>query len=228
MIRFAAIRQLKTFTLNVKFESDAPVTALVGPSGAGKSTVLNIMAGLISPASGYFAIGQSVIFDTVKKIMLPPHRRSIGYVFQDGLLFPHLSVEGNLRYGHRPGPHDFAEVTEFLKIKNLLRRRPATLSGGERQRVALGRALLSQPSLLLLDEPMANLDSAHKDEIFPYLENLHQRFGVPMLLVSHNEAEVARLATRVFHMESGRISKSVPARHLQRGVEPPFANGDNA
>lgn len=187
------------------FASDAPLTALVGPSGAGKTTVLNCIAGLQRPGRGKIAVAGTTLFDSAAGINLPPERRRAGYVFQDARLFPHLRVEANLRYGERLVPvnerwigHD--EVVEFLGIGHLLARWPATLSGGETRRVAIGRALLSAPRFLLLDEPFASLDPERGQRLMGLVERIRDELKIPILLVSHDRHEVERLASRVVTM----------------------------
>lgn len=196
--------------LNVTFEAGAGVTALFGPSGAGKSSVVNAIAGLLRPDAGRIALTETVLFDDKAGVNIPVARRRIGYVFQDGRLFPHMSVAGNMTYGARyaPGGLDRAEmnrVVNLLGLDALLERRPLTLSGGEKQRVALARAWLSRPRLLLMDEPLAALDEPRKDEIFPYLERLRDVVRVPIIYVSHNLSEVARLADDLVVMQRGRV-----------------------
>ena len=168
----------------MRFQAAGGATALFGPSGAGKTSVVNMIAGLLTPDRGSIAIDDTVLFDSARGIDVPPHRRRIGYVFQEGRLFPHLSVRQNLDYGRRMSGHprdvkEFDRIVALLDIGRLLDRRPRLLSGGERQRVAVGRALLMRPRLLLLDEPLASLDAAHKREILPYLVRLARRRGDP-------------------------------------------------
>ena len=203
-------KQLGAFKLNVKFEATNGATALFGPSGAGKTSVINMIAGLVSPDRGVISLDDAVLFDSAKGIDVPPHRRRIGYVFQDGRLFPHLSVRQNLDYGRRMSgvPRDeseFARIAKLLDIGRLLDRRPGRLSGGERQRVAVGRALLMRPKLLLLDEPLASLDIGHKREILPYLVRLRDDTGIPIVYVSHSPAEVRRIATTVVRLDGGSV-----------------------
>lgn len=205
------------FALDVAFDAGPGVTALFGRSGAGKTTVVNAVAGLLRPDRARIATGGDVLTDTGRGIFLPPHKRRIGYVFQDARLFPHLSVRGNLDYGRRFAPRDarpgdarVTEIVDLLGIAALLDRRPGALSGGERQRVALGRAILSGPRLLLMDEPLAALDEARKAEILPYLERLRD-LGLPILYVSHAVAEIARLANRVVMLDAGRVTAAGPA-----------------
>jgi len=184
------------------FASDSPLTALVGASGAGKSTILNCIAGLARPDAGRIVVNGRVLFDAAQRIDLPPERRRAGYVFQDARLFPHLRVRANLAYGERFAPPGERwttrdEVAGFLGIEHLLERWPATLSGGETRRVAIGRALLSGPRFLLLDEPLTSLDPARAEEITQSIERIRDELAIPALLVSHDWAEVERLADRV-------------------------------
>lgn len=189
-------------TIELAFVSTARLTALVGPSGAGKTTVLNCIAGLIRPDSGRIAVDGTVLFDSALGVSLPPERRRAGYVFQDGRLFPHLKVAANLAYGERLAPPEDRwigrdEVTALLGIGHLLQRLPATLSGGEARRVAIGRALLSGPRFLLLDEPFGSLDPARAEEILRLVERIRDELAIPILLVSHDRGEVERLAGEV-------------------------------
>ncbi|WP_449040691.1 molybdenum ABC transporter ATP-binding protein [Paracoccus sp. (in: a-proteobacteria)] len=211
--------RLADFTLDVAFDAPSGVTVLFGPSGSGKSTVLNAVAGLLRPDAGKVAVGGTVLTDTAQRLFVPPHRRRLGVIFQDGRLFPHLSVRQNLRYGRWFSPAHTrrtpeSAVVEMLGIGALLDRAPATLSGGERQRVAIGRALLADPRLILADEPLSALDDDRKGEILPYLERLRDEWGVPMLYVSHSPAEVARIATTVVMLDAGRITRIGPAAEV--------------
>ncbi len=210
MLALDVEKRLGEFQLAAKFETEARVTALFGPSGAGKTTIINMIAGLVAPARGRIMYRGKVLFDAAGKVNLPPHRRQFGYVFQDGRLFPHLTVRGNLEYGRRMYrlKRDAAElerVIAMLDIAHLADRRPGKLSGGERQRVAIGRALLMRPQLLLLDEPLASLDAARKAEIMPYLERLGDEAQVPMIYVTHQADDARRLATTVVRVEAGRV-----------------------
>lgn len=205
------------FRLEAAFEAPPGVTALFGRSGSGKTTLVNAVAGLLRPEGGRVAIDGEVLLDTKARIFQPPHRRRIGYVFQDARLFPHLSVRQNLNFGRWFTPRreaDFDRIVEMLGIAPLLSRRPGALSGGERQRVALGRAILSEPRLLLMDEPLAALDEARKAEILPYLERLRDEVRLPILYVSHSMAEVARLATTLVLLEAGRVSAAGPVAEV--------------
>jgi molybdate transport system ATP-binding protein len=203
-------KRLGEFFISARFESAGGVTALFGSSGAGKTTLVNMIAGLIAPDRGRIMLDHTVLFDSSPAIDVPVHRRRIGYVFQEGRLFPHLSVAANLDYGRRMhglvrDPAEMERIVGLLDIGNLLDRRPGKLSGGERQRVAVGRALLMRPRLLLLDEPLASLDETRKREILPYLERLRDDARVPMVYVSHNAGELSRLATSVVWLNAGRV-----------------------
>jgi molybdate transport system ATP-binding protein len=203
-------KTLGDFTLAAKFETNGGTTALFGPSGSGKTAIVNMIAGLVVPARGVIVLDGEVLFDSSARIDVPPHRRRIGYVFQEGRLFPHLDVWNNLDYGRwmcgiAVEPEETQRIVSLLDIGHLLDRRPRHLSGGERQRVAIGRALLMRPCLLLLDEPLASLDAARKREILPYLARLREEAGVPMIYVSHLAAEVRRIATQVVRIDAGRV-----------------------
>ncbi len=213
MLAVDAEKELGALKLNVKFEATNGATALFGPSGAGKTSVINMIAGLLTPDRGVILLDGAPLFDSAKGVDVPPHRRRIGYVFQDGRLFPHLSVRQNLDYGRRmsgvpPGADELERAAKMLDIGHLLDRRPGRLSGGERQRVAVGRALLMRPKLLLLDEPLASLDAGHKREILPYLVRLRDDAGIPIVYVSHSPAEVRRIATTVVRLDGGSVVAS--------------------
>ena len=214
MLRLSVIKRWEGFKLRAQLDAPTPgVVALFGRSGCGKTTLINIISGLLQPDDGRVELDGVVLTDTRARIRVPVERRRIGYVFQDARLFPHLGVLANLRYGERRSAKDaravgLDEVLALLGLEPLLRRRPHQLSGGERQRVALGRALLSQPRLLLLDEPLSALDAARRDEVLPYLETLRDRLSIPMVLVSHQLDEVLRLATHVALMEAGEVVAS--------------------
>lgn len=197
------------FALQARFSCVPGLTALFGRSGTGKTTLINAIAGLLRPRRAHISINGRLLTDTESGIHVPPHRRRIGYVFQDARLFPHLTVHHNLLYGRffsRRADHiDFDHVVALLGIAPLLQRRPATLSGGETQRVAIGRALLARPELLLMDEPLAALDGARKEEILPYLERLRDELKLPIVYVSHAIPEVTRLADTVVLLSDGRV-----------------------
>ncbi len=203
--------RLGAFHLNAAFSSDKGVTALFGKSGSGKTSLIKIIAGLIRPDEGRVVLDDEIIADTKKRIFRPKHKRRFGYVFQEDRLFPHMTVRKNLLYGWWFAPKAertdrFDKVVELLGIASLLERGPAGLSGGERQRVAIGRALLSSPRLLLMDEPLAALDEERKAEILPYLERVCTEMEVPIFYVSHSLAEVARLANTVVILNEGKVA----------------------
>ena len=206
------------FSLDLAFEAPAGVTALFGRSGSGKSTVINAVAGLLAPDQGRVSTGGAVLLDTAAGINLPPHRRHIGCVFQEARLFPHLTVRQNLGYGRwfssAQSGVGFSRIVEMLDIAALLDRRPATLSGGEKQRVAIGRALLANPRILLMDEPLAALDDARKAEILPYIELLRDTTAIPILYVSHSLSEVGRLASSIVVLDAGRILRAGPVAEV--------------
>jgi molybdate transport system ATP-binding protein len=210
MLTVQVEKNLGDFSVNAGFVSEGGATVLFGPSGAGKTSIINMIAGLMTPDRGRIALDGVVLFDSAAGIDMKVPQRRIGYVFQEGRLFPHLSIRHNLDYGRWMGgcpadPAAFAHAVELLDIGHLLDRRPGKLSGGERQRVAVGRALLMRPRLLLLDEPLASLDAGRKDDILPYLERLRDEAKVPMIYVSHDANEVKRIATRVVRVESGKV-----------------------
>jgi molybdate transport system ATP-binding protein len=202
--------------LDFTFEAKAGITALFGKSGAGKTTVINAVAGLLCPDAGRITLDGDIFFDKVAGVFEPPARRRLGTVFQDARLFPHLSVRNNLVFGVRYAPKDavgpdFETVVELLGLASLLERAPSTLSGGEKQRVALGRALLSRPRMLLMDEPLASLDAPRKQEILPYLERLRDgELNLPILYVSHAVDEIARLADTLVLLQDGRVAAHGP------------------
>jgi len=207
--------RLGAFDLAARFGVDDGLVALFGRSGAGKTSLINVIAGLVRPQQGRVVVDGVTLLDTERAIFVPGHKRRVGYVFQDGRLFPHLSVRQNLLYGRwfAPKPErrdDLGKVAELLGLERLLDRAPANLSGGEKQRVAIGRALLASPRLLLMDEPLASLDEARKAEILPYIERLRDESGVPIVYVSHSMAEVARLASTIVLMADGTVAAVGP------------------
>jgi molybdate transport system ATP-binding protein len=211
VLKVAVKKRRGAFTLEARFELPTPgVVALFGRSGCGKSTLVNVIAGLLEADSGHVLLDDAVLLDTEQHIDVPPERRRIGYVFQDAKLFPHLSVAANLRYAQaraRVASYVGLDlVADLLDLGALMQRRTHQLSGGERQRVAIGRALLSQPRLLLLDEPLASLDASRREELLPYLETLRDQLAIPMVYVSHDFDDVLRLATHLVLMESGRTT----------------------
>lgn len=224
--------QLGTFLLDAQLETGRGLIALFGQSGSGKTSIINVVAGLIRPSRGRVAIDGTVLVDTECGIFVPPHRRRVGCVFQEGRLFPHLTVRGNLLYGRwfSPGAKrsdELDRVVDLLGISGLLDRRPGLLSGGEKQRVAIGRALLARPRTLLMDEPLASLDEARKAEILPYIERLRDQSNVPIVYVSHSIAEVARLATTVVLLSDGRVAAVGPTSEIMQRLDL-FALTDSA
>ena len=212
----AVKHQFSGFALDVGFEAPDGITVLFGRSGSGKTTVINSVAGLLKPHSAQISLGSEHLHNSADRLFVPVHKRRLGYVFQGARLFPHMSVAQNLSYGLKLAPKaatgpSLPEVAHLLGIDHLLDRGTHGLSGGERQRVAIGRALLSRPRMLLMDEPLAALDAARKAEILPYLERLRDQFGLPILYVSHSVAEVARLATTVVVLDEGRVARAGPA-----------------
>jgi molybdate transport system ATP-binding protein len=225
---------LGNFTLDTTFEVPAKgVTALFGPSGCGKTTVLRCIAGLIRVKDGYFAIDGEIWQDR-DRAFLPTYRRPLGYVFQEASLFSHLSVRRNLMFGAPPKPPsdrpaiDFEEVVDLLGVRALLDRSPSHLSGGERQRVGIGRALMTQPKLLLMDEPLSALDRKTKGEILPFIEKLRDHFSLPIFYITHDLTEVERLADAMILMEKGHIVASGPLADLQSDPSLPLAMGHDA
>jgi len=209
-----------SFALRVAARVTARTAALFGPSGAGKTTILDAIAGLRVPRSGRIAVDERVLFSSAERVNLPPRERRIGYVTQDVALFPHMNVRSNLMYGRHPGSSpDLSRVLQMLEIEPLVNRRVGQLSGGERQRVALGRALMSGPSLLLLDEPLAAVDVALRRRILPYLERIRDELHVPIVYVSHDPDEVRRLADHVLLIDRGRVvAAGEPSQVLGRAA----------
>ncbi len=231
MISVAVQHRFPGFALDVAFTAPDGVTALFGPSGAGKTSIVAAIAGLLQPDAGRIAIDGTLLFDHASGTHIPAEHRRLGLVFQDARLFPHMQVAGNLRYGLRrtpAGPIGFDAVVDLLGLAGLLARRPHTLSGGERQRVAIGRALLSQPRLLLLDEPLASLDAARKAEILPYLLRLKTVLALPMIYVTHALEEVFYLADTLVLLEAGQVLACGPVADLSSRGDLPLATRDDA
>jgi molybdate transport system ATP-binding protein len=208
------LRYRSGFVLDAAFTLDATVTALLGPSGSGKTSILSILAGLRRPDQGRISLGDTVLLDRAAGVDVPPEARRIGYVFQDHLLFPHLTVRGNLLFGwkRRPPearPPSLDHVVGVLELRDLLDRKPHTLSGGQRQRVALGRALLCGPRLLLLDEPLASVHEELKGRVLAYVEQVLKEWAIPTLYVTHQADEVQRLARQVVRLEAGKVLSTV-------------------
>ena len=217
-------RRLGAFALDVEFKSEGRLVALFGPSGSGKTSLIGLISGLLRPDRGRIIVGDRVLVDTEAGTFLPMHKRRIGMVFQDARLFPHLSVKQNLAYGSWFTPaaeryENFDQVVALLGIGHLLSRKPSRLSGGEQQRVAIGRALLTSPKLLLMDEPLASLDETRKAEIMPYLERLRDETKIPIVYVSHSVAEVARLASDIVVLANGRVSAVGPTEAIMQRLD---------
>ena len=228
MLNIAVAHRFGPFALDAAFDSAGGLTALFGRSGAGKTTLINAIAGLLRPDRARIVVDGAVLTDTERGIFVPARRRRIGYVFQEGRLFPHLTVRQNLLYGRwfaPPGDRktgasdEIDDVIELLGVGGLLARRPANLSGGEKQRVAIGRALLARPRLLVMDEPLAALDEARKTEILPYIERLRDRAGVPIVYVSHQVGEVTRLATTMVVLDAGRVAAVGPTAQIMGRID---------
>jgi molybdate transport system ATP-binding protein len=224
MLSVAVEHHFGSFILDAAFDSAGGLTALFGRSGAGKTSLINAIAGLLHPERGHIILDGEVLTDTERRTFVPAPRRRIGYVFQEGRLFPHLSVRQNLLYGRWFAPKggsagEVEHVIDLLGIGGLLDRRPANLSGGEKQRVAIGRALLARPRLLVMDEPLASLDEARKTEILPYIERLRDEAGVPIVYVSHQVAEVARLATTMVVLSEGRVAAVGPTATIMGRID---------
>jgi molybdate transport system ATP-binding protein len=222
MLRVEVLKHRPDFTLDARIEIPTPGTmALFGRSGCGKTTLVNVISGLLRADHALIDIDGITLEDTRSKVRVPVEQRRIGYVFQESRLFPHLDVTGNLRYGSARAPAgsrvvEFDHVVQLLGLSAMLKRRAFELSGGERQRVALGRALLSQPRLMLLDEPLAALDTPRREEVLPYLERLRDEFSIPMVYVSHRFDEVLRLATHVVVMDQGKVAVQGPIETVSR------------
>jgi molybdate transport system ATP-binding protein len=219
MLSVSLTHRLGEFVLDAAFDSKGGLTALFGRSGAGKTSLVNAIAGLYRPERGYVAVDGEVLSDSAIRHFLPPHRRRVGYVFQEGRLFPHLSVRQNLLYGswfapRRASRSDVDHIVGLLGIGHLLGRRPTGLSGGEKQRVAIGRALLARPRLLIMDEPLASLDEGRRGEILPYIERLRDEMRVPIVYVSHSIPEVARLATTLVVLSEGKVAAIGPTAEI--------------
>src|SRR5881227_296381 len=224
MLSVAVQHRLGDFVLDASFESGAGLTALFGRSGSGKTSLVNAIAGLIRPERGRILVDGAVLTDTERGVFVPARRRRIGYVFQEGRLFPHLTVRQNLLYGRwfasrRGQAGEVEHVIDLLGISHLLDRRPAKLSGGEKQRAAIGRALLASPRLLLMDEPLASLDEARKAEILPYIERLRDESGLPIVYVSHSVPEVARLASTIVLVSEGSVAAVGPTAEIMQRLD---------
>jgi len=220
MLELAVRKRLGDFSIDVNIDCETSgIVAFFGRSGAGKTSLVNMLAGLLRPDAGRIAVDGQVLFDAGQGVDLPPERRRLGYVFQEGRLFPHLSVRGNLIYGLRRAPAaerhtEFDQIVDLLGLEGLVERRPHDLSGGEKQRVALGRALLANPRLLLMDEPLAALDQPRKDEVLPFIERLRDELAIPIVYVSHSMQEIVRLADTLVLISDGRVVATGPLDEL--------------
>ena len=219
MLDISLQTRIGDFEIKAAFQAEAGITALFGPSGAGKTSLVNMLAGLERPARGRIVVWDQVLFDSEQGIDLSPEQRRLGYVFQESRLFPHMTVAGNLSYGRALVPKgvalvDYDAVVDLLALRPLLVRRPKTLSGGERQRVAIGRAILAAPRLLLMDEPLANLDAPRRAEILPFIEKLRREFDISIVYVSHNMDEIVRLADQLIVMADGAIAAQGPVDEI--------------
>jgi len=207
--------QVGSFSVHAELQAGLGVTALVGPSGAGKTTVLRAVAGLWRPDEGRIEVAENVLFDSAAGVNVPVKKRRLGIVFQDPLLFPHMSVDANLGFGSPARNASWDSVIKLLDLNKLLDRYPRHLSGGESQRVALGRALLSDPQLLLLDEPLTGLDDERREQVLPFMERLRDETDIPIIYVSHHRDEISRLADLVFSIEDGKIvSEQTPNEYV--------------
>jgi molybdate transport system ATP-binding protein len=228
LLRIDIAKQLGAFRLETAFEARARgATVVFGASGAGKSCLLAAIAGLVKPDSGRIEIAGETLFDAARGIDVPAEARRVGFVFQEARLFPHMSVRANLEYGRKrrkehASAASFDDIVALLGIAGLLERRPRTLSGGEKQRVAIGRALLSNPRLLLLDEPLASLDEPRKAEILPFLEKLRDELGIPMLYVTHSMDEVARIADHLVLLDHGKVAAADSPGELSTRLDLPL------
>lgn len=224
MLEIDVRRKAGDFLLAANFAADAGLTALFGRSGSGKTSLINTLAGLNRPDSGRIVVDDHVLFDSAAGIDVAPEKRRLGYIFQEARLFPHLSVAANLTYGMKLTPpaerhQDFDHVVDLLDLRAHLKRRPATLSGGERQRVAIGRALLASPRILLMDEPLASLDAGRKAEILPFVERLRDELNLPIVYVSHAIEEVIRIADTMVVMSDGRVAASGPVEEIMSRID---------
>ena len=214
MLEVAVQKRVANFTIATEFSVEQGITCLFGRSGAGKTTIMKMIAGLVRPDSGRISLSGTDVFDSQNDLNKPPHARQLGYIFQEPRLFPHLTIKQNLLFGRwlrRPKDDiNFDETVDLLGVAHLLSRRPVNLSGGEQQRVAIGRALLAGPKLLLMDEPLASLDNPRKQEILPYIERLQNQLDIPILYVTHALEEAARIASNIILLEEGRIAASGP------------------
>ncbi len=209
MIDVKLKKSLGFFNVDAEFSSEVSgITVLAGPSGSGKTTIINMIAGLLTPDEGHIRINNRLLFDSERKINCPIEQRRCGYIFQDGRLFPHINVRRNLLYSRHSDHSMLKETVALLGIEQLLERMPAKLSGGEKQRVAIGRALIMRPNILLMDEPLASLDPERREELMTYIDRLPEQFGIPVFYVTHSIREILRLSDKLIHVEKGHIKSS--------------------
>ncbi|HOP61951.1 MAG TPA: molybdenum ABC transporter ATP-binding protein [Spirochaetota bacterium] len=227
MIDVKLKKKLGSFDIDVEFSSDSMgITVLAGPSGSGKTTIINMISGLLTPDEGRIFVKDRFLFDSGKKINCPVQQRRCGYVFQDGRLFPHMNVRSNLLYGKHSDHSMLDETVSLLGIEHLLHRMPGKLSGGEKQRVAIGRALLMRPQVLLMDEPLASLDQERREELLSHIDRLPEQFGIPIFYVTHSIREILRLSDRLIRIEKGRVKSSGKPEGEYKGLGLYEANGD--
>jgi len=220
-------KNLGAFSVDVEFSSGSTgITVLAGPSGSGKTTIINMISGLLTPDRGRIFIGDRLLFDSEKKINCPVEHRRCGYIFQDGRLFPHMNVRRNLLYGRHSDHSRLKETVGILGIEHLLERMPGKLSGGEKQRVAIGRALLMRPRILLMDEPLASLDPERKEELLSHIDIIPGQFGIPVFYVTHSIHEILRLSDKLIRVEKGRVESSGKPEGEYHGLGISEGNGE--
>ena len=227
MIDVRLRKNFGSFNVDVEFSSESMgITVLAGPSGSGKTTIINMIAGLVRPDEGHIHINGRTLFDSKKGIDCPVQQRRCGYIFQDGRLFPHMNVRKNLLYGNNGNLSRLDDITSLLGIEHLMERMPSKLSGGEKQRVAMGRALLMQPDILLMDEPLASLDPERKEELLSYIDRLPQQFDIPVFYVTHSRREILRLSDELIRVEKGRIQSTGKPAGEYHGLGISEGNGE--
>ena len=227
MIEVKLKKSFGTFDVDAEFSSESMgITVLAGPSGSGKTTIINMISGLLTPDAGRIFINGRLLFDSEKKVNCPVAQRMCGYIFQDGRLFPHINVRRNLLYGRHSDRSMLNETAKMLGIEHLLDRMPAKLSGGEKQRVAIGRALLMRPQILLMDEPLASLDQERREELMTYIDRLPEQFGIPVFYVTHSTREILRLSDKLIRIEKGRVESIGTPEGEYHGLGSSDANGE--
>lgn len=227
MIDVKLKKSFGTFDVDAEFSSDSMgITVLAGPSGSGKTTIINMISGLVKPDEGRIFINGRLLFDSYKNVNCPVSQRQCGYIFQEGRLFPHMNVRRNMLYGKHSDRSMLREAATLLGIEHLLDRMPAKLSGGEKQRVAIGRALLMKPKILLMDEPLASLDQERREELMTYIDRLPEQFGIPVFYVTHSTREILRLSDKLIRVENGRVESCGSPGGEYHGLGSPDANGE--